>query len=161
MPTTIPIHLSYLLALWLFLVFPALYYALHGLAHRDPVAALMMRRDARGVLRPTRQRLWRLLFWAVTVTLPMISWLLVNTGIHSYWGYVRELSAPYETYQDMPPAIRELSGNTADGAQMVFALLLGWAYLPLYCLLWLPIYLAVRKTIHVVATHHQHTHVSS
>jgi apolipoprotein N-acyltransferase len=73
-----------------------LYYSLHWLAYRDPVAALLMHKDARGVLRPTRQRLWRMFFWTFTVTLPMISWLLVNTGVHSYWSYIRELSAPYD-----------------------------------------------------------------
>lgn len=150
-------HASYLISLWVVLLFPLLYYSLHWLAYRDPVAALLLRKDARGVLRPTRQRLWRMLFWTLTVTLPMISWLLVNTGVHSYWSYVRELSAPYDDYSAMPPAVRALSINTADGAQMIFALLLGWAYLPFYCLLCLPAYLAFKKAVSIFCRQHQST----
>ena len=150
-------HASYLFALWLFLLFPLLYYSLHWLAYRDPIAALLMRKDARGVLRPTPERVYRMLFLTLTVTLPMISWLLVNTGVHSYWSYVRELAAPYDDYSAMPPDVRALSINTADGAQMIFALLLGWAYLPFYCLLCLPAYLAVKKAVSRFCRHHQST----
>ncbi len=148
-------HASYLFALSFFLLFPLLYFGLHWLAYRDPVAARQMRKDARGVLRPTRQRLYRMLFLTLTVTLPMISWLLVNTGVHSYWSYVRGLAAPYSDTSVMPPEVRALSSNTADGAQMIFALLLGWAYLPFYCLLCLPAYLAVKKAVSIFYRHHQ------
>jgi len=107
------------LCLWSFLLSPLAFYALRAWRFKW----------LRG---------WRLLM--AFAALSPLGWGLILGCIGSYSHYKWGLVAPYDDFKEMPPDVLAVAKGGPSGAACGFALFFGWLYLPVWTLLWLPVY---------------------
>ena len=78
-------------------------------------------------------------WWLLILLVLILSWGLLNSGVHSYYEYL------FDLIESTPDPSQELLDEFgSDGAKLVFTLFFGWLYGCVYLVPWLLIYQILR-----------------
>ena len=78
-------------------------------------------------------------WWLLILLVLILSWGLLNSGVHSYYEYL------FDLIESTPDPSQELLDEFgSDGAKLVFTLFFGWLYGCVYLVPWLLIYRILR-----------------